>query len=65
MFLILRDEKYRRVLNGERKEKIKYVKEKDGSKDERERERGRMPKKVSGCLDVGLNYHKKVSGHLG
>jgi hypothetical protein len=38
VFLILRDEKYRRVLNGERKEKIKYVKEKDGSKDERERE---------------------------
>jgi hypothetical protein len=65
VFLILRDEKYRRVLNGERKEKIKYVKEKDGSKDERERERGRMPEKVSGCLDVGLNYHKKVSGHLG
>ena len=63
MFLILRDEKYRRVLNGERKEKIKYVKEKDGSKDERER--GRMPERVSGCLDVGLNYHKKVSGHLG
>lgn len=37
-FSILRDEKYRCVLNGERKEKIKYVKEKDGSTDEKERE---------------------------
>jgi hypothetical protein len=51
VFLILRDEKYRRVLNGERKEKIKYVKEKDGSKDERERERANAGKGewVFGC----------------